>query len=91
MITKEKLPIEEVSYGVGCDQCRQTGYSGRLGVYGLLIPNDNVLSMISDNKSLQELKKEALQSHSLTTLNHDAIRKIDSKQTTVQAVLRVTQ
>jgi type II secretory ATPase GspE/PulE/Tfp pilus assembly ATPase PilB-like protein len=37
----------------GCQRCRNLGYSGRIGIYELLMPDDNLIERISQGRDAQ--------------------------------------
>jgi type IV pilus assembly protein PilB len=63
------------SRGVGCRKCRNTGYSGRLGVHELLMVNDELRDAIVAGKSVAELRRIAA-TYNMVTLRHDGFRKV---------------
>ncbi len=75
---------------VGCQQCRNLGYSGRVGIYELLVTTEEVRRLAHDNASSWELKKAAVQD-GMTTLRMDGWRKVISGMTCVDEVARVTK
>jgi len=62
--------------GKGCFQCKNTGYSGRVGLYEVLHINDTVQEMILKGKSAQQITKACAASGHLTTLKIDAAQKV---------------
>ena len=76
--------------GEGCDNCSQTGYSGRLGVYELLNTTDELRAMIMSGESSIGMRRMARQ-QGMTTLREDAWRKVLSGITTVEEVNRRTK
>jgi type IV pilus assembly protein PilB len=76
--------------GAGCDQCRQSGYSGRAGIYELLIMDDTFRSIVNQNASSENLKQAFFDSDS-RTLFEDGIEKIKQGITTIDEVLRTTE
>ncbi|MGE4285840.1 MAG: type II secretion system ATPase GspE [Phycisphaerae bacterium] len=76
--------------GIGCEKCFGTGYRGRLGIYELMLVNEELREMVSDNRPAGVLKKLALE-QGLKTLRMDGALKVISGETTIQEVLRVTQ
>lgn len=76
--------------GVGCRKCRGTGYSGRLGIYELLISNDEVRQLAHDRASSWKIKQAAV-NQGMRTLREDGWLKVLSGDTTVAEVLRVTK
>jgi type IV pilus assembly protein PilB len=75
--------------GTGCDKCRQTGMSGRLGIYEMLQIDDTLRDRIAGNPSVNELRKLCCES-GMKTLRQDAIEKMAEGRTTLSEVLRVT-
>lgn len=60
---------------VGCKKCNNTGYYGRIGIFEILIINDQLRNLIVDNKSVIEIKKEAIKNGYLP-LVIDGINKV---------------
>ncbi|MCC6682722.1 MAG: Flp pilus assembly complex ATPase component TadA [Phycisphaeraceae bacterium] len=83
-------PVETIYQGTGCKRCRNTGYSGRLGVYELYIPDDESLDAISRGATLQELRQLARSGTGYTTLRQDGLDKIKAGLTTVEELLTAT-
>ena len=74
----------------GCRQCRGTGYSGRLGIYELLVSNDEIRVLASERRSTNEIRKAAIAS-GMRTLRQDGWIKVARGVTSVEEVLRVTK
>ncbi len=78
-------------YGpVGCRQCRNAGYRGRLGIYELLVTTDELRQMAHDRKSTWEIKKAAMNG-GMKTLRDDGWNKVMEGKTSVDEVLRITK
>lgn len=60
---------------VGCKKCNNTGYYGRIGIFEILIINDQLRNLIVDNKSVIEIKNEAIKNGYLP-LVIDGINKV---------------
>lgn len=75
-------------YPVGCVKCRDTGYSGRYGVYELIAIDDTLRTMIHDKKSEQEMKKYAR--ISFPSIRQDGFHRVLLGETSLEEVLRVT-
>jgi type IV pilus assembly protein PilB len=84
------LNAEHLKHGAGCDQCRQSGYSGRAGIFELLIMNDAYRAIINQGVSSENLKRAFFDSDS-PTLFDDGIKKVKQGITTIDEVLRVTE
>ena len=80
----------EVFYkGAGCPKCRNSGFSGRIGIYELLVPSDEMRDRITAAPSINELRRMAGES-GMVTLREDGMVKVKAGITTVEEVLRVT-
>ena len=84
----EKEPELKFWRGRGCNNCKQTGFKGRMGVYELMMLNDEIAEMIVRRAPLSELK-EAARSNGMITLQEDGFRKCVDGFTTVEEVMRV--
>ena len=76
--------------GKGCDRCRKTGYTGRLGIYELLVMDDGLRDMVTGNPDVNQLRK-LCRERGLVTLREDGFRKVIKGLTTVDEILRVTE
>ena len=74
----------------GCDRCRSTGYSGRVGIYELLVVDDQLRDIIARNPNVSEFRRLCIE-RGMTTLRADGIRKVAQGLTTVQEIFRVTE
>jgi general secretion pathway protein E len=75
--------------GRGCDACRGTGYSGRIGIFELLIVSENLNRSITAREPLARLR-ELAEKEGMQAMKHDGWIKIQAEITTVEEVLRVT-
>jgi general secretion pathway protein E len=74
----------------GCSQCTNTGFTGRRGVYELLLVDDAVGPLILKKSDAQSIKRAA-QDMGMDTLRDDGARKVLAGMTTVEEVLAATQ
>jgi general secretion pathway protein E/type IV pilus assembly protein PilB len=74
----------------GCEQCRGTGFRGRMGIYELLVSNDRIRELAIDRAPSNLIKKAAME-NGMRTLRDDGWDKVLSGITTVDEVLRVTK
>jgi len=79
--------IDKFFRGPGCRHCRNTGYSGRVGLHELLIIDDALRDAIVAEASVAQLRKMAIQS-GMITLDFDGFRKVREGLTTVEEVLQ---
>ncbi|MEM8783516.1 MAG: GspE/PulE family protein [Planctomycetota bacterium] len=82
--------VGTVYHGVGCSKCRNTGYAGRIGLFELLIPNDELLDAVSRGGTLQEVRKAALTGEGYTPLRLDGLDKVSAGLTTLEELFRAT-
>ncbi|HEY3397094.1 MAG TPA: ATPase, T2SS/T4P/T4SS family [Armatimonadota bacterium] len=75
-------------HGRGCDNCRGTGYRGRIGIYELLIMNPEISELIVKRASAGQIREAALAS-GMTTLAEDGFGKVMEGITTVEDLQRV--
>jgi len=74
---------------VGCRRCRGKGYAGRVGLYELLITNDEIRQLAGERIASHKIKQLAMKS-GMRTLRQDGWRKVARGQTTIEEVMRVT-
>jgi general secretion pathway protein E len=74
----------------GCDRCQGKGYSGRLGIYELLMADDAVGALVLANADAQSIKRAA-QAQGMDSLRDDGARKVLDGVTTVEEVVAATQ
>ncbi|WP_372239876.1 GspE/PulE family protein [Pseudomonas sp. A-1] len=74
---------------VGCNECRDTGYRGRAGVYEIMLMSDGLRQQIHADTDLAALRRQAFK-EGMRSLRLSGAQKVASGQTTVEEVLRVT-
>ena len=72
----------------GCSQCDGTGYKGRLGIYELMIINDAIRDLISQEKDASVIAAEARRG-GMTTLAIDGDTKVAQGLTSAAEIKRV--
>jgi type IV pilus assembly protein PilB len=80
--------IEKFYKGLGCRKCRNTGYSGRVGVHELMLVSDELRDAIVAGGSVMELRKIGA-SYGMVTLRHDGFRKVREGLTSVEEVIQI--
>jgi type IV pilus assembly protein PilB len=76
-------------YGRGCERCNNTGYKGRVGIFELMIVNDDVRDLIMANASADEIRSLA-RSQGMVTLRDSGLKMIFDGVTTIDEVVRET-
>ncbi len=89
-LEKAGVKKDEIFHGAGCDSCRNSGYSGRVGIYELLIIDDSFRDMINKDSSVVNMRRAFLKSKQ-SSLFDDGLKKIKKGLTTIEEVLRVTE
>jgi len=74
----------------GCDRCRKSGYSGRVGIYELLTIDDQLRDIIARNPNVAEFRRLCIE-RGMVTLRSDGMKKVRKGLTTVQEIVRVTE
>jgi type II secretory ATPase GspE/PulE/Tfp pilus assembly ATPase PilB-like protein len=82
-------PIE-IWEGQGCEECSNTGYRGRSGIYELLLVGDNIRPLILKRSSADIIRDAGIKM-GMRTLREDGWQKVRTGVTTVGEVVRVTQ
>jgi general secretion pathway protein E len=77
-------------HGKGCEKCAFTGFYGRLGIFELLIIDDDIRKLILKSADSNQIRDAAKQ-HGMKTLFEDGAEKIKAGVTTLSELLRVTQ
>ena len=78
--------IETFYRGVGCRRCRNTGFSGRIGIHELLVMDDDLRDSVAANPSLTAIRRLAGR-NGMITLRFDGFRKVREGITTVEEVI----
>lgn len=84
------LADSELFESVGCNRCRNIGYSGRVGIYELLTVDDHLRDIVARNPNVTEFRRMCCE-RGMVTLRQDGLSKAARGLTTVSEVLRVTE
>ena len=76
--------------GKGCLTCQNTGYLGRLGIFELMLVNEDIRQLILKNADSNTIKSKARE-QGMVTLREDGAEKIRQGITTIAEVARVTR
>ena len=76
--------------GRGCERCANTGFIGRVGIYELMLMNDELRKLTIGKADSGQIRKKALES-GMRSLRDDGWLKVRQGLTTLSEVLRVTQ
>jgi type IV pilus assembly protein PilB len=73
---------------VGCPKCDETGYKGRVGVFELLIFNDQIRSLIRSNAPPSEIRN-VTRSSGFRSFQEEALEKVRAGLTSLEEIFRV--
>lgn len=88
-ITPEMLEGRKIFRGKGCPACFNTGYSGRAGIFELLIVNEAIQNLILKTSDANAIKQRAV-AQGMVTLRQNGAQKVLAGITTIEEVFRVT-
>lgn len=88
-LTTEMVDNEKFYRGGGCESCNNTGYKGRVGLFELMVLDDELRDMILNNKSSDELRTAA-QKKGMVTLRDAGMSFVFNGTTTLDEVIRET-
>lgn len=74
----------------GCEECMQTGYKGRTGIYELVLVDDEIRKLVLERTSTDVIKQKAIAS-GMMTLRQYGWSKVLAGVTSVDEILRVTE
>jgi type IV pilus assembly protein PilB len=88
-LTQPEAAAKKFYYGKGCEKCNNTGYKGRMGVYELLVMNDELRDLIVSEASLDDFR-EACRKYGMRTLRESGLQAIHAGLTSVEEIVRET-
>ncbi len=88
-VTPKEVAGKKFYYGKGCDRCNNTGYKGRMGLFELIIMNDDLRDMVSAGASTDQLR-QACRKFGMVTLREAGLNAIFDGKSTIDEVVRET-
>lgn len=89
LVAPWNAPVPSKIYtAVGCDECRNTGYKGRIGLYEILPLSNELKKLVAKDASLDDLKRQA-HSEGVLPLRIEGAKRVAEGVTTLEEVLRV--
>jgi type IV pilus assembly protein PilB len=86
---KKMINYKNIHQGQGCELCHYTGYRGRIGIYDLLLIDDNIKQNILNNKvALSQLRKTG-EKRGKSNLQKQCLKKVVSGETSLEELSRV--
>jgi type IV pilus assembly protein PilB len=74
--------------GQGCAGCQYTGYRGRVGIFELLILNEDIRNAMIEHRTSQDIRRISIEATGLVTLMEDGLVKAAAGSTTIHEILR---
>ncbi|HNY79248.1 MAG: ATPase, T2SS/T4P/T4SS family [Sedimentisphaerales bacterium] len=88
-ISAQAEPPVQFYHGAGCEECSQTGMSGRIGIFELLRITNRLRELIATRPTTEQIAREAPADH--ISMVHDGIGKVMQGLTTPEEVFRVAK
>ncbi|MFI4911170.1 MAG: GspE/PulE family protein [Sedimentisphaeraceae bacterium JB056] len=85
----EDVADKKFYYGKGCDLCSNTGYKGRLGLYEIMVFNDEIRDLIMNDASTAVLRNAA-RKNGMRMLRENGLKAIFDGVTTIDEVVKET-
>jgi general secretion pathway protein E len=89
-VSPERFDENHIYKAVGCENCITTGYKGRLGIFEIMVLNEQLKGLILETFDSNQIKSLASKQN-MISLRQDGIEKVLNGITTMEEVLRVTQ
>ncbi len=83
-------PSVTLYHGEGCKACKKSGYSGRMGIFEVLVITDELRELILQKAAPMSLRDKARETQDMKSLREDGISKVLGGYTTVDELNRVT-
>jgi type II secretory ATPase GspE/PulE/Tfp pilus assembly ATPase PilB-like protein len=84
-----QVPNATIYKAVGCFECNDLGYTGRTGIYELLVNSEDIQRLVIVNAPSGQIKKLAIE-QGMFSLFDDGMRKVFQGVTTFEEIKRVT-
>ena len=88
-LDSSQLSQAQVMKPAGCEQCRNSGYKGRMGIFEIFAIDDEVRHLINNRRSTLLLRQRAREL-GMRTLREDGVRKVLAGLTSAEEVISIT-
>ncbi len=89
-VERAGVQADQVFHGAGCEECRGSGYAGRVGIYEMMVVDEQFREIINKDPSAASMRR-VFHERGLRSLFDDGILKVKQGLTTIEEVLRVTE
>jgi type II secretory ATPase GspE/PulE/Tfp pilus assembly ATPase PilB-like protein len=76
--------------GKGCEECDDSGYKGRVGLFEVFEVNDAIRNLTIKHTSAEEIKKIA-EKQGMTPMVQDGLNKVQAGITTIEEIMRAVR
>jgi len=90
LFAKRLIQLDKLYAGKGCEVCNHTGYKGRLALHEIFYLDDDIKTLLFDNRSMKEVKIAAMKKGMIPLID-DGLLKAKAGLTTVEEVLNVAK
>lgn len=86
------IPRDEAQYAnlikqpIGCDRCKSIGYFGRIGIFEILLMNDEIHRLIVERATAQEIRRSA-ECHGMRTLQRSGWELVKNGETSMEEIM----
>ena len=88
-LTPDSVRGRQFFRGKGCDSCHGSGYKGRMGLFEILVMDDDMRDLVMEHASTNVLRRQA-RKRGMTSLREAGLAAIYEGQTTIDEVVRET-
>ncbi len=88
-LTPDSVRGKTFYYGRGCDQCNNTGYRGRIGIFEIMIFNDELRELVMNHASTNVLRNAA-RKNGMRMLREKGLNAVYNGLTTIEEVVKET-
>lgn len=88
-LKEEDVKGKKFYWGKGCGECNNTGYSGRMAIFEIMLMSESLKELVLTNASTERLRMRAKE-EGLTMLRESGIFEIFDGRTTIDEVVRET-
>ncbi|MBU4305961.1 MAG: Flp pilus assembly complex ATPase component TadA [Candidatus Omnitrophica bacterium] len=88
-LTHSRIKDKKLFKGRGCENCNGTGYHGRIGIFELLVLDEDLRFLILDKSPVSALRAQAIK-NGMVTLREDGLKKVFSGKTTLEELISIT-
>jgi len=88
-LTRDQVSGRTLYYGEGCDECMNTGYRGRVGLFEIMVMDDRIRELVMQRSSTNAIRRVAVE-RGMRTLRQAGLLHIYDGVTTIEEVAQAT-